>query len=82
MIKEARVSPFFQKDGVVVAQLLERSILTPEICSSNQANGKFYLLSNVFNRPKLKKKRPGMGLFLKKDVRCNNHFSAVEAVCF
>ena len=33
----------------VVAQLVERSLLTPEICGSNPVIGKFYLLSTVSN---------------------------------
>ena len=31
--------------AVVVTQLVERSLLTPEICGSNPVIGKFYLLS-------------------------------------
>ena len=39
-----------QFGAVVLAHLLERSVLTPVICSSNPVIGKFYLLSTVLKR--------------------------------
>ena len=38
--------------SVVVAQLVERSILTPEICGSNPDIGNFYLFLAVLKRQK------------------------------
>ena len=46
----------------LVAQLVEWSIPTPEICASNPVIGKFYLLSTVFKRRKEKE----WPIFLKK----------------
>ena len=48
---------------MVVAQLVERSLPTPEVCGSNPVIGKKYiedLLSTVLIRRKEKEKRPGM----------------------
>ena len=42
----------------VVAQLAERSLLTPEVQSSNPDIGKSYLLHSA-DKAKIKKKRPG-----------------------
>ena len=55
--------------AVVVAQLVEQSLPTPEICSSNPGNSKFYLLSAVKNcieKKKINKKRQWMAHFFKK----------------
>ena len=50
--------------AVVVAQLVERLLATPEIRGSNPAIGKIYieqcLLSTVLKRQKINKKRPGI----------------------
>ena len=35
--------------ALVVTQLVERTLATPEICGSNPDNGKILLLSIVFN---------------------------------
>ena len=52
------------KRAVVVAQLAERSLPTPEVRGSNPVLGKIYiehcLLSTVLKRQEIKKKMPGM----------------------
>ena len=55
---------------MVVAQLVERLLLTPEVCGSNPVIGKIYierLLSTILKLEETKrnenKKRPGMALF-------------------
>ena len=59
---------------VVVAQLVERSLPIPEVRGSNPVIGKNLLilniciLSTVYWKTKIKKKRPGMALFLKKKM--------------
>ena len=49
---------------MVVAQLVEQSILTPEVRGSNPIIGKIYiahlLTLNCIEKTKVKKKRPGM----------------------
>ena len=62
-----------QKDGQwFVAQLVERSLPTPEVRSSNPVIGKllnrtFYQFTVIcFEKTKIKKKRPGMAHFLKE----------------
>ena len=54
-----------------MAQLVEQSILTPEVRGSNPVIGKIYiehcLLSAVL---KIKKKRPGIVYFYKKHYGC------------
>ena len=42
----------FKSEAVVVGQLVERSLPTLEIYSSNPVVGKFYLLTTTFNRQK------------------------------
>ena len=55
--------------AVVVAQLVERLLLTPEVHGSNQITGKFYIKHlftvNTIENAKITKKRPGMAHFLK-----------------
>ena len=61
----------FSHWAVVVAQLVERSLLTPKTCGSNPVMGKCYFLSNcvksVLKRQKLREKEAGNGPFIKKD---------------
>ena len=42
----------------VVAQLVQWSLPKPELLGSDPVIGKFYVLSTVFKRSKLKKNRP------------------------
>ena len=51
-----------QQNGwaVVVAQLVERSLPTPEVHSSNPINGKLLFTVNCFEKTKIKKKRQVM----------------------
>ena len=51
---------------MVVAQLVERSLLTPEICGLNPVNGKILSTNCLIEKTKIKKKRPGMAHLLKK----------------
>ena len=46
---------FGQNWAVVVAQLVEWSLLTPEVHGSNPVVGKLYILSNVLEKKKTKK---------------------------
>ena len=46
--------------AVVVAQLVERSLPTSEICSSNPEIGKILSTNCIIEKTKIKKKRPGM----------------------
>ena len=50
--------------AVIVAHLVERSLLTPEVHGLNPVIGKIYieqcLLSTVLKRQKINKKRPGI----------------------
>ena len=60
-----------QKGAVVVEQLVERSLPIPVVRSSNPVISKIYiehLLSTVLKRLKLRKKRPRMSHFFKKEV--------------
>ena len=50
----------------MVAQLVERSLPTPEICSSNPDISKMVQLK--IDKTKIKKKRPGMAHLLKKCI--------------
>ena len=45
---------------VVVAQLVERSLPTPEICSSNPDISEILTTNCTLEKMKIKKKRPGM----------------------
>ena len=68
---------------VVVAQLVERSLLTPEVRSSNPVIGKLlsdiYLITvNWIEKTKMKKKRPGMAHFLKKKSLLDKYFQAFD----
>ena len=56
--------PFLR--AVIVAQLIERSLLTPEIRGSNLDIGKILSTNCTIDKTKIKKKRPGMA-HLKKD---------------
>ena len=50
----------------VVAQLVERLLLTPEICGSNLDDRKILSTNRIIEKTKMKKKRPEMAnLFLK-----------------
>ena len=55
---------------MVVAQLEERSLPTPEVCGSNPFIGiilnRKFLYCSLLKIQKVKKKRPGMTIFLKK----------------
>ena len=55
---------------MVVAQLVERSPSTPEICGSNPVKGQTFierlLIVNRVEKTKIMKKRPGMAIFLQK----------------
>ena len=44
-------------EAVVLAQLVERSLPTPQIHGLNSVIGKFYLLSTVFKKTVSKKRR-------------------------
>ena len=56
--------------AVVVAQLVERSLPTPEIRGSNPNIGKIYLPIVIkLKKTKIKKKRPGMAHLSKKKIR-------------
>ena len=46
--------------AVVVAQLVERSLTTPEICNSNPDIVKILSTNCTIEKAKIKKKRPGM----------------------
>ena len=56
---------------MIVTQLVERSLLIPEICGSNPVIGKFYITYNItvncIDKTKIKKKRPRMAHFLKNN---------------
>ena len=62
-----------KKQVVVVAQLVERSLPTPEVRSSNTVIGKFILdiclRLTVLKGQKFKKKEAGIGRFLRKRYR-------------
>ena len=65
--------------AVVVAQVVERLHLTPEICSLNPAIGEFYLLPIVLKRCKLRKKRSEISQLLYQillDSRFTHRYSA------
>ena len=67
---------------VVVAQLVERSLLTPEVRSSNPVIGKLlldiYLITvNWIEKTRMKKKRPGMA-HLKKKSLLDKYFQAFD----
>ena len=51
------------KVAVVVAQLVEQSLLTPEVCSSNPVVGKKYI--DCIENTKKNKRRAGIGPFKK-----------------
>ena len=52
---------------VAVAQLLERSLPTPEVHGSNPVIGEVLLsIVNCIEKTKIKKKRPGMALLKKR----------------
>ena len=63
--------------AVLVAQLVERSLLIPEVHGSNPVIGKIYIehlfTVNSIEKTKIKKKRPGMA-HLKNKVN-QSHFS-------
>ena len=53
--------------AVVVAQLVKRSLPTPEVHVSNPVIGKVLIIINCIEKTKIKKKRPRMAHFLKKN---------------
>ena len=55
--------------AVVVAQLVERSLPTPEIRGSNPDIGKILSTNCTLEKIKLKKKRPGMAHIVKYEKR-------------
>ena len=59
-----------RESEMVVAQLVERLLPTPEVCGSNLVIGKIYiehcLLSTVLKSQQKKKKSPGIAHFIKK----------------
>ena len=62
------ISNIFTVWAVVVAQLVERSLLTPEVRGSNPVigNNLYWIFSvNCIEKTKIKKKRPGLAHFLK-----------------
>ena len=70
-------------EEVVVAQLVERSLPIPEVRGSNPVIGKNYLyiehlftVNCVLKRRKIKKKRPGMAHFKKRN--CCVHQNMLE----
>ena len=64
---------------VVVAQLVQRLLLIPEVCGSAPVIGKIYIehlfvylfIINCIEKTKINKKRPGMAHF-KKNTRGNS----------
>ena len=61
---------------MVVVQLVERSLLIPDLCGSNPVIGKNLFIYGTFvycqlciEKTKRKKKRPGMAHFFKKRIR-------------
>ena len=66
--------------AVVVAQLVEQSLPTPEVCSSNPVIGEFLnrtLFSvNFIVQTKIKKKRPVLAhFFKKKNIQTEERYS-------
>ena len=53
---------------MVGAQLVERSLPTPEICSSNPDIGEILSTNCAIEKTKIKKKRPGMAHLSKKKI--------------
>ena len=73
--------------AVVVAQLVERSLPIPEVCSSNLVIGKHLYLYWTFvycqlciEKTKIKKKRPGMAHFFKKAITYSLLFRGTHAI--
>ena len=54
---------------VVVAQLVERSLSTPEVRGSNPVIGKFICTINCVEKTKIKKKEAGKGPIFFKTVQ-------------
>ena len=46
--------------AVVVAQLVEQLLLTPEICVFNPNTGNILSANNTIEKTKIQKKKPGM----------------------
>ena len=61
---------------MVVAQLVEQLLLTPEICGSNMDMGKKNYTNCTIENMKIKKKRPGMVHLKKNALKC------IKAVLF
>ena len=62
--------------AVVVTQLVERSLLTPEICGSNPVIGKFYLLSILLKdllKRRKQRKEAGNGPIQKNKTNISMH---------
>ena len=55
--------------AVVVAQLIEQSLPTPEIRGSNPDIGKILSANYTIEKTKIKKKRPGMPIFKKTNYK-------------
>ena len=55
--------------AVVVAQLVERSLPTPDVRGSNPDIGKVLSTNCTLEKTKIKKKRPGMAHLLKKSLK-------------
>ena len=55
--------------AVVVAQLVERLLPTPEICGSNPDIGKTLTSNCKLEKTKIKKKRPGMAHLKKTNTK-------------
>ena len=62
--------------AVVVAQLVERSLPTPEFQGLNPVIGK--IVSTNIKRQKIKKKRPGMA-HLKKIIYLCNYLKGIQS---
>ena len=58
-----------------MAQLVERSLLIPEVCDLNPVIGKnvLALSDNCIERMKKMKKKPGMAQFFKKNSQAATH---------
>ena len=59
--------------SVVVAQLVERSLPTPEICNSNPDNCEIFSTNCTIEKTKVMKKRLGMAHLQKKTIAHSAH---------
>ena len=60
---------FEQEWAVVVAQLVKRSLSTPEICRSNPVIGQILSTNCILVKTKIKKKRPNFKKALSRKMR-------------